>query len=99
MRIWPRHGLFRNALGAAAWLRCPEILYLESQPYGTNCKKSAGVCPQSPDDDYLKAFVDQVRKNFIDRIARMGDGHVVPWGNEFTVDNLNSPASKGERAK
>ena len=51
------------------------------------------------DDDYLKAFVDQVRKNFIDRIARMGDGHVVPWGNEFTVDNLNSPASKGERAK
>ena len=51
------------------------------------------------DDDYLKAFVDQVRKNFIDRIARMGDGHVVPWGNEFTVENLNSPASKGERAK
>ncbi len=38
-------------------------------------------------------------KGTLESIARMGDGHVVPWGNEFTVDNLNSPASKGERAK
>lgn len=37
-------------------------------------------------DDHLKAFVDRVRGSFIDRLSKMGEGHVVPWSVEFTFD-------------
>lgn len=39
-------------------------------------------------DDYCEQFVDHVRKSFIDRIAKTGDGHIVPWECEFTYPAL-----------
>lgn len=45
------------------------------------------VRAKGANDDCFKAFVEQVRNDFIDRIAKMGDGHVVPWSVEFTGDS------------
>ena len=39
-------------------------------------------------DEYCEAFVNHVRKSFIDRIAKTGNGHVVPWEGEFTFSAL-----------
>lgn len=39
-------------------------------------------------DEYCEAFVNHVRQSFIDRMAKTGNGHVVPWEGEFTFSAL-----------
>ena len=45
------------------------------------------VFTRDANNEYFRAFVDQVRKSFIDPMCKMGGGHIVPWSVEFTVDS------------